>query len=719
MITHVIKRDGSKEAFCPEKLNNWAFYATRSGVFWSEVALATQKRLSGTPTTAEIHETMIKVCLEKKTLAHSRVAARLLKAELRQNARHGLSLECLEDVENWETVAEAMRSKGLWTFMMHNPSMYKSLYTRLRGIEVNDMEYWQVKQWMDKYSLKLDDKPVETVAMGVLALAISIFGTEGFNHVSTFACMVMEGKLNLPTPLLNGVRNGDYNFISCSVITGGDTVDSIGVADHLSYIMTSRKAGIGIEMDTRSKGSPVKGGRVEHLGKHPIYAAVDKAVKMFTQVTRGGSATVTYKVIDPEIMDLIMWKSQRVPESQRLDKLDFSMAYNNAFIEAVREDKEWFLFDLEQCPEAHELFYHPDADYVDMTMLVAQYSEHVKYVKARDVLKAFLTVRQESGRLYCTNVSRANEHTPFEDDVRLSNLCQEIFLPTKPYLNMADLYSDRSVGELAFCTLAAVNVSKIYGKSDYETVCFYAVWALNILLDRVEMSPKSLEHNLKRRRSLGIGITGLAGYLIELGYDYDTDEAQHEVARLAEHHYYYCLAASQTLVDRFPAVSGIDTNWLPVDTRHNRAYSPELDWEALRGKPRVNSVLVAHMPTESSSVFSNATNGLYPVRNKVITKFSRKGGVQYIAPSGHYKLAWDIPNNVLADIYSLVQDFTDQGISADYYVDFRKYPNGKVPMSQLMREWVHQARAGIKSMYYQNSNDSHVEEEDGCESCKL
>lgn len=718
MITHVIKRDGSKEAFCPEKLNNWAFYATERGVFWSEVALATQKRLSGTPTTAEIHETMMKVCLEKKTLAHSRVAARLLKAELRQSVKRGLSLETRNDVEDWETVCSRMIELGLWTELPDDYVRYEDTYEALREIEVNEMEYWQVKQWMDKYSLKLDGKPVETVAMGVLALAISIFADKGIYHVTKFAFMVMNGKINLPTPLLNGVRNGDYNFISCSVMTGGDTVDSIGVAEHLSYIMTARKAGIGIEMDTRSKGAPVKGGRVEHLGKHPIYAAVDKAVKMFTQVTRGGSATVTYKVIDPEIMDLIMWKSQRVPESQRLDKLDFSMAYNEAFIEAVRKDLDWYLFDLNKYPRVHEAFYHPASSYADFKAH-AELRGCTSKVKARDILKAFLTVRQESGRLYCTNVSRANEHTPFEDDVRLSNLCQEIFLPTKPYLNMADLYSDRSVGELAFCTLAAVNVSKVDGKRDYGSACYYAVWALNILLDKVEMSPKSLEHNLKRRRSLGIGITGLAGHLINLGHDYDSDEAKNEVARIAEQHYYYCLQASQRLVCEFPAVRGIDTNWLPVDTRHNRSYSPELDWESLRGKPRVNSVLVAHMPTESSSVFSNATNGLYPVRNKVITKFSRKGGVQYIAPSGDYKLAWEIPNNVLADIYSLVQDFTDQGISADYYVDFREYPSGKVPMSQLMKEWVHQARSGIKSMYYQNTNDSHVEEDDDCESCKL
>lgn len=502
MIENVIKRDGRVEPFCPDKLNNWAFYAVKHDISWAEIALATQKRLSGIPKTSDIHNTMIKVCLEKKDIRYSRVAARLLKAELKQNVKYVLGLKSREDVEDWNAVYTTMVERGLWKFN-GNLDAYSTLYESLRNIECNQMEYWQVRQWMDKYSLKIDGVPIETVAMGVLALAISIFGDKGFNHVTTFAFMVMEGKLNLPTPLLNGVRNGDHNFISCAVITGDDSVESIGVAEHLSYIMTARKAGIGIEVDTRSKGAPVRGGSVEHLGKHPIYATIDRAVKMFTQVTRGGSATVTYKVIDPEIMDLIMWKSQRVPESIRLDKLDFSMAYNDVFVEAVRKDLDWYLFDLELHHEAHMEFYTTRWTYSDYVKYGI--SKGCQKVKARDILKAFLTVRQESGRLYCFNVTRANEHTPFNEFIRLSNLCQEICLPTKPYTGMEDLYeAEESRGEMAFCTLAAVNVSKVCDWQDYEEVCYYAVWALNILIDRVTMKPKSLEHNLKRRRSLAL-----------------------------------------------------------------------------------------------------------------------------------------------------------------------------------------------------------------------
>ena len=44
-------------------------------------------------------------------------------------------------------------------------------------------------------------------------------------------------------------------------------------------------------------------------------------------------------------------------------------------------------------------------------------------MSAIDLIKHILLIRQETGRLYCFNVSRANKHTPFKDTIRLSNLC--------------------------------------------------------------------------------------------------------------------------------------------------------------------------------------------------------------------------------------------------------------------------------------------------------
>lgn len=675
----VTKRDGTTQEFDRTKINRWAEYATGHNVDWEIVADNTVARLPMKTTTAEIHDTMIKVCLDMEQMNYSRVAARLLYAQLRKN----MSRFNISDRNTFLNIHERFVELGLWTTVEYKSVMeeqYKELFeTRL--------EYWQVKQWMDKYSLKINDVPIETPHMASLAIGHAVF-PDNENLAFKLAQAIIKGQLNLPTPALNGIRNGDWDTISCSVMEGGDTIPSIGVADHLAYMMTAKKAGIGIKFTTRSIGDDVKGGTVKHLGKLPIYATVDKSVKMFTQVTRGGSATVTFDVYDPEVMEIIMVKSQRTPENKRIDKLDYSMAYDNHFVEMVKKDGD--------------------------IQTVSVDGTKGNVYKARDILKAFLTVRKETGRLYCINLDEANEHTPFLDRINQSNLCMEIALPTKPYNSMVDLYDTASYGEMAFCTLAAINVANVEDH-EYEEVANIAVLTLNILIDKVGMFAPSLLSNLKKRRSLGIGITGLAAYLHKNDKLYaDTDF----IEELAERHYFYLLKASQRAVSHFGEVYGINNNWLPIDTKKTKK-SHTLDWESLRGYPRANSVLVAHMPTESSAVFSNATNGLYPVRNRVINKQSRKGVVQFIAPPVK-ETAWDIDNVTLSKAYASVQAYTDQAISADYYVG-----NGKVSMAQMMKEWVAQATYGMKTMYYLNTNDFNGgsfqdQAADGCEAgCKL
>ena len=728
MLKNVIKNNGVVEEFSAEKLNKWAQYATKTGGNWSEIAMETYKRLPETAKSSDIHQMMINVCLDKEDINYSRIAARLEQASLRKNMERVLGVS---DRDSFKEIFEAMIRGGVWdekTMPEYNPaweSWYEEIYP-------TKLEYWQIVQWGDKYAIRKDDVPVETPHIGCIGIGLGLHGDtqEAFD----LAKALVEGKVNLPTPALNGVRTGDFDTISCCIITGGDSVDSIGVAEHIAYKMTAKKAGIGIEFDTRSKGAPVKGGAVKHLGKHPIYSTLDKAVKMFTQVSRGGSATVTFKCIDPEVESIVLWKTQRVDIETRLDKMDYSFAYNDAFLQAVINNEDWYLFDLTEAPEIHEAFYVLKADkYNAVVKGCIEKGKKFKKLKARDLLKSVLIARNETGRVYSINVTRVNEHTPFIDVIRLSNLCQEICLPTKAYKNMQDLYAEESEAETAFCTLSAINVGKV-SFEEYEHVAEVALRAVDKMIDKAPMMTASMKNSIMRRRSAGIGITGLAGALYREGLDYDgSEESFTFVSKIAETHYFYLLKASQKLAEESGyAVEGIKKDWLPVDTRVNKGYTLTLDWESLRGKPRKNSVLAADMPTESSAVFCDADNSLYPPRQKVINKKSRKGVIQCISKdwTPGKKLAWDVDNITLSKYYSRVQDFTDQAISADYYFDPSKYEDEKKPLSELMKEWVAQAKAGNKTQYYMNTRDYNgggvqyilgaaQPEEEACESCKL
>lgn len=732
MIKEVIKANGSVEKFDLDKLSKWAKYATKVGGDWSEIAIETFTKLPEQTDSKDIHQAMIDVCYAKQDLVYSRVAARLETAQLRKNIERKFGIQVNKC--SFKEVRKALLDAGVWckdTIPKYSEKQ-EQLFEELKQIE---LESWQISQWSDKYLLKFEDVVVETPAIAAIGIGLGLHGDS--QDAYDLASDIVNSRTNLPTPVLNGIRNGDFNGVSCCVISAGDSVESIEVAQHLAVRMTAKKAGIGIEFTTRSKGSDVKNGRIKHLGKHPIYKHTDSGVKQFTQETRGGSATVGSTCIDPEVYNIVLWKSQRIDIEQRLDRLDYSFIFNDAFLDAVVKRKDWYLFDFNDAPHVHKMFYTASVD--EYNKIVEEHIEQgvkCEKVQALDLLKHVLMIRQETGRMYCFNVSRANSHTPFLDVIKLSNLCQEICLPTTPYTDMEDLYLDntmRGSGETAFCSLGAIVPVNIVDDAEYKRVAYTLVKTINKLIVKCPKMTKNHERTMLARMSLGVGITGLAEYLYKQGYDYDgSDKSLEFVSDLAEKHCFYLYKASQKLSEETGVeVEGVDLNWLPVDTKVCK-FEPKMNWDSIRGKPRVNSVLIAHMPTESSALASGVTNGLYPPRKRIINKKSRKGIVQFICKDfveGVNLFAWDVDNVVLSRYYSAVQDWTDQGISADTYVDPRKYDGGKKPLSLLLKEWVAHFRLGNKSMYYVNTYDNdeasvfdlatkEVEEED-CESCKL
>lgn len=705
MIKEVIKADGSIEKFDLDKLSKWAKYASKVGGDWSELAIETFTKLPELCHSKDIHQAMIDVCYSKQDLVYSRVASRLETAQLRKNIERQLGIKV--NKASFKEIRDALINKGVWckdTIPAYS-AQQEELFEELKHIH---LESWQVSQWVDKYLLKINGVTVETPAIAAIGIGLGLHGDT--QDAYDLARDIVYSRTNLPTPVLNGIRNGDFNGVSCCVISAGDSVESIEVAQHLAVRMTAKKAGIGIEFTTRSKGSDVKEGRIKHLGKHPIYKHTDSGVKQFTQETRGGSATVGFTCIDPEVYNSALWKSQRIDIEQRLDRLDYSFIFNDAFLDAVINRKEWYLFDHNDAKHLYKAFYVSDVETYTKTVsqLVADGVKHTK-VQALDLIKHILMIRQETGRMYFFNVSRANTHTPFNGVIRLSNLCQEICLETTPYESMDDLYLDNGSGETAFCSLGAIVPVNIKDDMEYQRVAYTLVKTINKLIVKCPKMTKNHERTMLERMSLGVGITGLAEYLYKQGYDYDGSESSLEfVSDLAEKHCFYLYKASQKLSEETGIeVKGVNLNWLPVDTKLGK-FTPKMDWESIRGKPRVNSVLIAHMPTESSAVASGVTNGLYPPRKVVINKKSRKGVVQFICKGfekGKNLLAWDVDNVTLSRYYSAVQDWSDQGISADTYFDPRKFENGKKPLSLLLKEWVAHFKLGNKSMYYVNTYD--------------
>ena len=348
-----------------------------------------------------------------------------------------------------------------------------------------------------------------------------------------------------------------------------------------------------------------------------------------------------------------------------------------------------------------------------------------KTIGAQKLVLDILKERAETGRLYIMNIDHCNSHSSFKDKVNMSNLCQEITLPTDPINHIDDKY-----GEIALCILSAINVGKVKSDNELEELCDLSVRALDELIDYQEYPVAAAERATMARRSLGIGFIGLAHYLAKLGYKYDSQEAWDAVHGLTEAFQYYLLKSSNELAKekgwcadfgRTKYADGI----LPIDTYKKdvdeiTTQELEHDWEGLRASILEHglrhSTLSAQMPSESSSVVSNATNGIEPPRDYLSVKKSKKGPLKQIVPQygslkNNYTLLWDMEDNSgYIKIVSVMQKFFDQAISGNWSYNPEHFPDNEIPISVWANDLLTTYKYGWKTSYYQNTNDLKSDE---------
>jgi len=315
-------------------------------------------------------------------------------------------------------------------------------------------------------------------------------------------------------------------------------------------------------------------------------------------------------------------------------------------------------------------------------------------------------------------------HNFFANDILVHN-CQEITLPTNPISHIDD-----NLGEIALCILSAINVGKIKSDEELEELCDLAIRGLEELIDYQHYPVLCAELATKARRSLGIGFIGLAHYLAKLGHKYESQEAWDAVHGLSESFQYYLLKSSNEIAkekgycENFGRTKYAD-GILPIDTYKtdvDEICNKELnhDWESLRSSILEHglrhSTLSAQMPSESSSIVSNATNGIEPPRDYLSIKKSKKGPLKQIVPSygtlkNDYTLLWDMPGNTgYINIVAVMQKFFDQAISGNWSYNPEHYPDAEVPVSVMAQDLLTTYKLGWKTSYYQNTHDMKTDE---------
>ena len=760
---NVVKRSGKSETLDINKLHVMVEAACEgiAGVSVSQVEMSSQIQFFDGITTEQIQQILVNSASNLITVENPNyqfVAARLMLFALRKEV-YGKMHELISVREQAEKgVAAGVYDEEILT------SYTPEEFDELESIIDHDRDYIftfaGLRQVIDKYLVqdRTAGTMYETPQFMYLLVAATMFSrypkATRLSYVKRYYDATSKHRINIPTPVMAGVRTPLRQYASCVLIDSDDSLDSIFSSDMAIGRYVAQRAGIGINAGRiRGLNSRIRGGEVSHTGVIPFLKKFESTVRCCTQNgIRGGSATVHFPIWHQEIEDIMVLKNNKGTEDNRVRKLDYSIQFSKLFYERFIQNGEITLFSPHDVPGLYDAF---GTDAFDDMYRMYELNDMIpkKTVKAQELILDILKERAETGRIYIMNLDHCNSHSSFLDKVEMSNLCQEITLPTRP-LN----HIDSKEGEIALCILSAVNVGKLRSLEEMEELCDLAVRGLDELIDFQDYPIISAEIATKNRRSLGIGYIGLAHYLAKHHVNYSDPEALQLVHDLTEHFQYYLIKATTTLAkekgacgwsDRTKYSQGI----LPIDTYKKEVdeivpNELELDWETLREDCKKygvrNSTLSAQMPSESSSVVCNATNGIEPPRGYISVKKSKKGPLTQIVPSyqtlkNYYTLLWDMKSNEgYINIVAVMQKFFDQAISGNWSYNPKNYPNNEVPVSVMVQDWLNTYKYGWKTSYYQNtydtSNDGVEEEkpaataddllammddEDDCDSCKI
>ncbi len=759
----VKKRNGSIESLDLEKMHKMVDEACKdlAGVSASQVEMQSGIQFYDGVTTGEIQEILIRSASDLISLDNPNyqfVAARLLLFSLRKS----LFGRMHETPKFFDHITKCVKLNVYDKEILDNYTE-EEIATVERFIDHERdylFTYAGLRQVVDKYLVqdRSAGKVYETPQFAYMMIALTIFARypkeTRIDYVRRYYNAISKHKINIPTPIMAGVRTPLRQFASCVLVDVDDTLDSIFSSDMAIGRYVAQRAGIGINAGAiRGINSKIRDGEVQHTGVVPFLKKFESTVRCCTQNgIRGGSATVHFPIWHQEIEDIIVLKNNKGTEDNRVRKLDYSIQISKLFYERFISNSTISLFSPHDVPGLFDAF---GTDAFDDLYVGYERDDSTprKTIGAQELILNILKERAETGRLYLMNIDHCNSHSSFKDKVYMSNLCQEITLPTKPLQHIDDPES-----EIALCILSAVNVGKIKQLDELEELCDLSVRGLEELIDYQGYPVTAALNSTINRRSLGVGYIGLAHYLAKNGVQYSDSESWKLVHDLTEAFQYYLLVSSNQIAkekgacgffSRTKYADGI----LPIDT-----YKKEVDeivenklnydWETLRESITTHglrhSTLSAQMPSESSSVVSNATNGIEPPRDYLSIKKSKKGPLKQIVPQfntlkNNYTLLWEMPNNEgYINIVSVIQKFFDQAISGNWSYNPEHYPDNEVPVSVMAKDFLTTYKYGWKTSYYQNTNDLKTDEvadvkehlnklleeistseEEECESCKI
>jgi len=742
----VIKRDGSKEPYTVDKIHKVVFWATEglAGVSPSDVEINAQLQIHSGIKSADIHKVLINAAnnlISEEHPNYQYVAARLALFSLRKEVYNQFTpiplydhiLKCIDQGAYDKKILDWYTKEEIEHFESH-----------VKHTRDFNFTYAGLQQMLDKYLIKnrKTGQVFESPQYAYMLIAMTFFrkyeGQRRIDYVLKYYNAISKFKINLPTPVLCGVRSPKRQYSSCTLVDIDDTLESIFQSAAAIGYYTANRAGIGMNIGRlRPVGAQIRDGEVVSTGLIPFLKLMEAATKSTSQNgVRGGGGTVSIPCWHTEIEDIIVLKNNRGSEDNRVRKLDYCVQMSKLFLMRAAKNEQMTLFDPHEVPELYDAFGTPEFDEM-YERYERRYSLNTRKIDALDLLKKILIERIETGRIYLMFMDHAVQNGPLLDKVWMTNLCVEILINTFPIQHIDD-----ENGEIGTCILAAYNIGAIKDIEEYDELSDLIVRSLDYVIEEQDYPVISAELSAKFRRNIGVGITNLAYWLAKRGLKYSDPRAVPAVDELMEKIQYSLLKASNQLAQEEGACEGFSRTkyslgMMPQDRwidSQKELVTRDLfcDWEDLREKIAQHglrhSVLTAIMPCESSSVVQNSTNGIEPVRQLLTVKKSKQGNLKMLVPEfyrlrNQYELAYDMPSNRgYLTIAAVIQRWIDQAMSTNMYYSYGHYEDGILPLEEVTSDTLYAYTVGIKNLYYLNTDDGNYQldmEEDkgsGCDS---
>ncbi len=756
----VKKRDGSLEQLCYDKIHGMLSYcATDLAVSVSDTAIRAKLKFVDKISTQNIQQTLIKSASEKISpqdpdyaVFAGRLALTAMRKEVYESIQPDAFLKYIKD-----RVKTKLYSKDI--LLAYTEQEIEELGALLNYENDFNRSYSSIVQMESKYLIKdaktgkLLEMPQETFML----IPMVIFAEEDIKIrkklIIDFYTALCHDEISLPTPIISGVRTRLKMFSSCCKIKVGDTTESILSAEYALSLMTARRAGIGVDMgEIRGVLASVKDNTVKHTGALPILKAIESTSKQFTQNSlRSGATAVNYPIFNWEIMDILEYKNNQGSNTTRARFIDYSIGLPSIFIERLMKKENFTLFSAEDVPKLFEFYGNTKRFNEEYIKYEKRIGIRKKSVPAQEIFNKLIKERVGTGRIYLQFVDNVNNQGMFSEPVTQTNLCSEIFLPTKPmtfeglkqskFENISDY--DTEDGMVSLCILGCINFGKLSNISRMDHLTALMVRFLDNLIDIQEYPMDAAEYPTKGYRFLGIGISDFAHFLAKHEARLGTKLAKELAHKWAERFQFGLIKASCQLAKERGACEYFDrTEYskgiLPIDT-YNKNVDQLVDnnllcdWESLRADilehGMRNTTLSAIPPTASSSLVSNSTQGIDPIQSMTDTFESASYTVRSLAPDSDkerfYMKAWEMPDNNSSEyikLMAILQKFIDQGMSVNQWYDLTKIPGKILDSNRVKRDIFTAFKYGLKSLYYirtkdrENTSEDIVVEASGCDS---